>query len=623
MKLISKATLLALLAAISCATVQAAPKSSKKSAKAEVEAVKLPRAVPSEVGLDGARLAFADREINAAIARGEFPGAVLAVVKEGKMAYLKAYGKRAWEPDSLPMTTETIFDMASCSKVLSTAISTMMLVDQGYLRLEDAVSKYIPDFKDYVGEDSVTTTIHVNDLLTHTSGLPAYAPVATISGEAGSPCPEALMNWICNCKRIYKPRTDFVYSCLNFVTLQNIIQNITGKRLCDFAKENIFDVLGMTNSFYNTTGKNLKGNFALTERQADGTVLCGQVHDPLARVLNGGNSGNAGLFTTADDIAVLVAALQNGGEWNGKRILSQLAVKAMRTVPRFAQPFGRSLGWDVYSDYATNAGSLLSPNTYCHSGYTGTSVVIDPDNDISVILLTNSVHPTDSGTSLRLRTRVANIVAGAIDPTVRKHTNIQHYHSRYLQFEQEEPINSNTVVMLGNSLTQGGGDWAKLLDCPEAVNRGIIGDEVMGIYDRLHQILPGKPKKIFFLSGVNDLSHHLSADTIVEMTARVVDRIAKESPETKIYIQSLLPINESFKRYRNLNGTTDTIPEINKKLKAMCKEKGVTYIHLFDLFVEAKGSNVLKAEYTADGLHIKKEFYPIWADAIRKYVHSK
>lgn len=153
---------------------------------------------------------------------------------------------------------------------------------------------------------------------------------------------------------------------------------------------------------------------APTEIQLNGQVLCGQVHDPLARVLNGGISGNAGVFSCATDIAVFCAALQNGGEWNGRRILSRQGVKAMRNVPRNIVEFGRSLGWGVYNTSSSNCGDLLGPNTYAHNGYTGPSIVIDPDNDVSVILLTNSVHPKDEHSIARLRSLVANVVAASI-----------------------------------------------------------------------------------------------------------------------------------------------------------------------------------------------------------------
>lgn len=134
----------------------------------------------------------------------------------------------------------------------------------------------------------------------------------------------------------------------------------------------------------------------------------------MARIINGGISGNAGVFSTAEDIAILCAALQNGGTWNGHRILSAAAVKAMRTVPRRAAKFGRTPGWDCHSDYASNNGDMLSPATYGHTGFTGTSIVIDPVNDVSVILLTNSVHPDGKGNVIALRSYVANAVASSI-----------------------------------------------------------------------------------------------------------------------------------------------------------------------------------------------------------------
>ena len=272
---------------------------------------------------------------------------------------------------------------------------------------------------------------------------------------------------------------------------------------------------------------------------------------------------------------------------------------------------------DVCSPYASNAGDFFGPNTYGHTGYTGTSVVIDPDNDTSVILLTNAVHPEDGHSVVRLRSLVANAVAASLYPAPRTYTD--HYYKRFLQFMDEPAIGSKDIVMLGNSLTENGGDWAARLGNKHVRNRGIIGDEVMGVYDRLHQILPGQPAKLFLLIGVNDVSHDLTADSIAGMIRMTVERIRKESPDTRLYLQSLLPINESFGRYKRLAGKTNLIPEINKQLEALAKEKGLTYINLFPLFTE-KGSNVLRADLTTDGLHLKEEGYKIWAKALRKKI---
>ena len=597
----------------------------------------LQRVAPEQVGMDSRRLMYTDELIETAIANEEIPGAVLAVVKDGKMAYLKAYGNKRVYPNKEPMTVQTIFDMASCSKTLSTAICTWILVERGKIRLSDAVNVYIPEFQNWVSEDGKEKkTIRVADLLTHTSGLPSYGPTAKLEEQYGSPSPEGMMEYISTCKRRYKPQTDWVYSCLNFITLQNIIEKVSGQTLREFARENLFDVLGMDFTDYLPTVRDKKGNWintseahwadlvdgdwhgviAPTEKQENGQVLLGQVHDPLARVMNGGISGNAGLFSRAEDIAILCAALQNGGEWNGRRILSPQGVKAMRTVPRGAvEEFGRTLGWDNYSSYASNQGDMFGWNTYGHTGYTGTSVIMDPDNNTSVILLINAVHPVDGKGVVRLRSLVANTVAASICPTPR--TYFPHYYKRFLQFMDEPAITSEDIVMLGNSLTEGGGDWGKRLGKENVVNRGIVGDEVMGVYDRLHQILPGKPKKLFLLIGTNDVSHDLSTDSIVGLIDKTITRIQKESPETKLYLQSLLPINESFGRYKRMTNKTYQIPEINARLEILAKQKKIEFINLFPLFVE-KGTNVLRKELTSDGLHLKEEGYQIWVDAIKK-----
>ena len=602
-----------------------------------VVAQPLQRVAPEQVGMDSRRLMYADEVIEAAIANKDIPGAVLAIVRDGKMAYLKAYGNKRVYPNAEPMTTGTVFDMASCSKTMSTAICTMILVERGKIRLSDAVSVYLPGFQNWASEDGKDKkTIRVSDLLTHTSGLPSYGPTAELEKQYGSPNAEGLMEYIKTCKRQFKPQTDYSYSCLNFITLQNIIEKVSGQTLREFARENLFDVLGMDYTDYLPTIRDKKGNWintvdanwaglvegdwhdviAPTEKQTNGQVLCGQVHDPLARIMNGGISGNAGIFSRAEDIAILCAALQNGGEWNGRRILSPQTVKAMRTVPRgdVAQ-FGRTLGWDNSSGYASNQGDLFGWNTYGHTGYTGTSIIMDPDNNTSVILLINSVHPEDGHSVVRLRSLVANAVAGSICPAPRSY--FAHYYKRFLQFMDEPAITSKDIVMLGNSLTEGGGDWGKRLGKDNVINRGISGDEVMGVYDRLHQILPGKPAKLFLLIGVNDVSHDLSTDSIVYRIDQTLTRIQKESPETKVYLQSLLPINESFNRYKRLTNKTYQIPEINARLETLAKEKKITFINLYPLFTE-KGTNVLKKELTYDGLHLNDEGYKVWVDAIKK-----
>ncbi|WP_288241271.1 serine hydrolase [uncultured Bacteroides sp.] len=615
----------------------------------QANAQPLQRIAPEQVGMDSRKLMYADEAIETAIANKDIPGAVLAVVRNGKMAYLKAYGNKRIYPNAEPMTVNTIFDMASCSKSMSTAICTHILAERGKLRLLDPVSLYIPDFKNWASEDGKDKkVIRIADLLTHTSGLPPYAPTSELEKQYGSPSPDGLIEYIANCRRDFKPQTDFQYSCLNYITLQRIIETVSGQSLRDFARKNLFDVLGMNHTDYLPCKRDKDGKWintslphwaktdthsaanrqlstvnyqlkevAPTEKQPDGSVLCGQVHDPLARVMNGGISGNAGVFSCAEDIALLCAALQNGGEWNGHRILSPLGVKAMRTVPRATASLGRTLGWDNFTAYASNNGDYLGPNTYGHTGYTGTSIVIDPDNDISVILLINAVHPEDGHSVVRLRSLVSNAVAASIYPAPRIYT--EHYYKRFLQFMDEPAITSKDIVMVGNSLTEGGGDWNARLNKKNIRNCGIIGDEVMGIYDRLHQILPGHPEKLFLLAGVNDISHDLTADSIVSMIRMTIERIQRESPDTKLYLQSLLPFNESFGRYKKLTGKTNMVPEINAQLETLAKEHKITFINLFPLFTE-KGTNVLRSELTSDGLHLNEEGYKIWVKALKKRI---
>lgn len=173
--------------------------------------------------------------------------------------------------------------------------------------------------------------------------------------------------------------------------------------------------------------------------------------------------------------------------------------------------------------------------------------------------------------------------------------------------------------MVGNSLTENGGDWSRRLGIPNVRNRGIIGDTAMGIYNRLYQILPFKPKKIFLMCGINDVSHNLSADSIVSLINLLVTRIQKESPKTKLYLQSLLPINESFNRYKRLKDKTSLVPEINSKLKLLAKQHKIQFIDLFPLFTE-KNSIILRKELAVDGLHLNEDGYKIWINELRKYM---
>lgn len=373
------------------------------------------KATPESQGVSSEKLMFADTAINAAIARGDIPGAVLAVVRNGRLIYLKAYGNRQVYPDTVAMETDAVFDLASVSKCVGTAIGIMQLVERGQLRLMDRVSQYIPEFENW--EDPQTgkrVSIRIVDLMTHSSGLPPYAPAEVLVGKYGSPAPDSLMAYISRVPRDFEPTTRYQYSCLNFITLQNVLQRITGQKLSDYAQKNIFDVLGMKHTMYLPSGETLE-RCCPTEIQPDGSVLTGKVHDPLARLLNGGNSGNAGVFSCAEDLALLAAALLDGGRYGDRRILSPLTVACMTRVPAEVSHLGRSLGWDNYSPGSSSNGNLFHPTrVFGHTGYTGTTMAMDPDTRTGVILLTNRVHPRDGGSAVRVRTLVANVVAASI-----------------------------------------------------------------------------------------------------------------------------------------------------------------------------------------------------------------
>lgn len=389
---------------------------------------------PERHGMNPVKLAQVDRVVNDAITAKEIPGAVLSVVRGNDIVYLKAYGNKSVVPTVEPMTTETLFDLASVSKCVGTTLAFMQLIENGYVRLTDNVDRYIPDFKPWKNPESgETVDITIRDLLSHSSGLTPYINADTFVKEYGGNNPEKMEWYIATqVKRNFRPGTDFMYSCLNFVTLQRILERVTGEKLYEYAQKHVFDVLGLTHTCYFpliytpavSNSAELAGLCAPTEVQADGKPLVAQVHDPMARMIMGGNSGNAGVFSNAEDLSVICAAIMNGGclvdkkgnSLESTRILSPATVRLMTTIPSQNDPsVGRALGWDKKSSHSGLRGDLFNPETtIMHTGYTGTSIVIDMESKTAVILLTHRVHPEDKGGVGRLRALVANIVAGSI-----------------------------------------------------------------------------------------------------------------------------------------------------------------------------------------------------------------
>jgi CubicO group peptidase (beta-lactamase class C family) len=344
------------------------------------------------------RLAQIDGIVQAEIQAGHFPGAVVLVGRDKKVLYCKAFGLAISEPSQEPMQKDTLFDLASMTKPLATAAAVMILVDRGKLDPNALVADYLPAFA-CGGKELV----RIRHLLTHTSGLPAYTDANRLKEQFGCPCPERVIDKICRFDAQSVPGQEFRYSCLGYITLAEVVRIVTGQGVDEFTRANLFAPLGMKDTGFNPP-LGWKSRIAATEI-ADGEPLRGTVHDPLAR-LNAGVSGNAGLFSTASDLSIYCRMLLHHGRGKGKRILSPSAVE-MLTTP---QSHGRAYGFDVSSNYAWVKGPNASSNAFCHTGYTGTSLVCDPDTGVYLILLTNRVHPHDGGASKPVREKLAEIV---------------------------------------------------------------------------------------------------------------------------------------------------------------------------------------------------------------------
>ena len=193
-----------------------------------------------------------------------------------------------------------------------------------------------------------------------------------------------------------------------------------------------------------------------------------------------------------------------------------------------------------------------------------------------------------------------------------------HYNDKVAEFEGMRPVDSTDVVMLGNSITEFGGDWNKRVGGRHIRNRGIAGDDAMGIYHRLVQILPGKPKAIFLMVGINDISHDLTGEQVAELCLKVIEKIRRDAPTTKLYVQSILPINEGFERWKTLENKTDVVPAVNRRVTAYCEEQGIDDTDLFSTFTR-HGSYELRRELAVDGLHLSAQGYKQWAFILKRY----
>ena len=339
----------------------------------------LPAKPPAAVGMSATRLAKINRVLERGIIAGGFPGASIVVGRKGYAVWERGVGRLSWSRDAAPVVpNRTIYDLASLTKVVATTTAIMILYDEGKLRLDDPVWRYIPAFAG--GQKNNVTIRH---LLTHRSGLPAGRDIwriadspweareAVIGSELMPGCP---------------PGTCYEYSDLGAAMLGFIVEAVSGERLDKFLQRRVWDKLGMTDTYFKPPAA-LRPRIAPTSLTSTrGYPLQGEVHDDNAAAL-GGIAGHAGLFSTASDLSIFAQMLLNGGEYNGVRIVSDSAVELFTT----RSAGRRALGWDTCEgDYG--CGRYLSERAYGHTGFTGTSMWIDPDRDMFVILLTNRVH---------------------------------------------------------------------------------------------------------------------------------------------------------------------------------------------------------------------------------------
>ena len=366
----------------------------------------LPLVPPAAAGMSAAVLARIDTVVLDSIARKDAPGAVVLVGRKGRVVFRKAYGQRALVPAPEPMTADTAFDLASLTKVVATATSVMTLVEAGRVRLDDPVVRHLPDFAAGGGGRAAVT---VEELLTHRAGLVPDDPMGLYAGT-----PAEIFARKHRQPLAYEPGSRFVYSDAGFEVLGELVRVVSGETLDSYAAHAVLAPLGMADTEFRPQesgigrGRIPLARIAPTETR-DGAIARGTVHDPRAFAL-GGVAGHAGLFGTADDLARYAAAILSGG---GK-VLSAAGVASMTTPRVYGDRDLRALGWDVDTAYSSCRGDLFPIGSFGHTGWTGTSLWIDPLTGVYVVLLTSRVHPDGAGNVIALRSRLATIAAAAV-----------------------------------------------------------------------------------------------------------------------------------------------------------------------------------------------------------------
>ena len=343
-----------------------------------IEGDGLPKARPESVEMSALRLDAISRVVHRGISEGGFPGAAVVVGRRGSAVYSEGFGRLSWAAGAPSVSADhSVYDLASLTKVIGTTTAIMILYDEGKIRLDDKVSTFFPEFTGG-GKEVVT----IRDLLTHRGGLPAGRDLWRLAWS-----PADAQRLVLDTPLEYMPGTRYIYSDLGADILGFIAERVSGKKLDEFLQARVFTPLGMTETWYRVPANVRERTAPTATMSVRGYSLQGDVHDENAHAL-GGVAGHAGLFSTAGDLSVFAAMMLGKGMYNGTRIVSDT------TVERFtARAAGsRALGWDTCADHTgVGCGRYMSSRAYGHTGFTGTSIWIDPERDMFVVLLTNRV----------------------------------------------------------------------------------------------------------------------------------------------------------------------------------------------------------------------------------------
>lgn len=350
-------------------------------------------------------LAGGFEEIESIVTRGmeegQMPGAVVVIADKDRVLYERAFGDRQVEPTQESMTLDTVFDMASLTKPVATATSVMRLIQSGKVDPDAPVSNYLPEFR---GKGKAAIT--VGELLVHVGGLIPDNSLRDYQDGV-----EQSWERICDLKPIAERGEKFAYTDVGFIVLGKLVERVSGRPLDQFAKQEVFEPLGMKETMYNPA-ESLRKRAAPTE-QRDGDWIRGEVHDPRAHLLEG-VAGHAGLFSTASDLVRYGQMMLQRGKGNGVEILDE-ATWTLMTTPRTVPRGTRAYGWDHRSPYSSNRGESLSDAAFGHGGFTGTAMWIDPGKNRVVIFLSNRLHPDGKGSVNRLAGEIATLVGNAAE----------------------------------------------------------------------------------------------------------------------------------------------------------------------------------------------------------------